>query len=715
VSIVGNIINSKASAWWMRPILVAFMCLLCRSMEASELILPQVLTSVDQIRHLPLEEAARAHEVRIKGVITYRAQGRSLLFIQDDTGGIYVNPNYLPQDLRMLGVGTRLDLEGSTGAGRFAPFVEGRGGRTQGVASLPPPRWLSPDQLGDPRNHSQWVELSGLVRSVHRNLPEEPSQRETILNIGASSGRFMAVIYGAEASSPSLTNLTGALVRARGVYGSIFNERRQLIGMRLFVNSDRDIIVDKPDGSDPFATPPRPIVSLMQFESIADTPSRTHVHGRVTLVVDDGFYLEDEAAGTRVTTVSPPAIKSGDFVDAVGFSAWGDWNPVLEDAEVRSAQVAGPAFNIPLLTPVQALTGNYCFRLVRMEALVVQTPNRSHGSPLILQSGDMVFQARFVRETDTPTIKVGSWIRLDGICINQNRTRIESNIASPDANQIHRASVFHLLLGSPSDLVVLRPASWWTVTRLLTILAILCVSLLASALWVFLLRRQISAKTEIIRQQMARKTVLEERERIARELHDSMEQEMTGISMQLDAADAMLDQKPETSRTAIKTARALLDHSRIEARRSIWDLRSPDLEQGGLPLALDEIVRQSQGTSDIPVVLTVTGQVRRLPASIESHLLRIAHEALTNAIKHSNGTRVVLECDFQPDQITLNIWDNGRGFNPGDATTAQQGHFGLLGMKERAGKIHGRLTIQSQPGQGSTITITVNYPPSPSP
>ena len=679
---------------------------------ASEL-LPPVLTTVEQVRRLPMEEAAKAYPVRLRGVITYRAQGRTLLFLQDATGGIYVHPDGLPAAMKSLGPGAELDVEGVSAAGRFAPFVQATGGRLIGLATMPDPVWLSPDQLSDPRHHSQWVELSGTVRAVRIVPGAQEPEHEAILSLGARAGRFTAVVYGLEALNPALTNLAGASVRARGVYGSIFNQRRQLVGMRLFVSSARDILVEQPAGPDPFKSPPRPVASLMQFDPGPDTPARVPVKGVVTLVAEDGFFLEDASGGVKVQPAGLAPVAAGDILAAAGFPAWGDWNPVLEDAEVRTLG-RGAQAQAPLITVAQALSGDFGFRRVRLDALVLEVPRHSQPATLVLQAGDTVFPARLVRGQDAlaSRVKEGSVVRLTGVCVNQSRAVADFGApASRSAEALPprgaRPSALHMLLDGPAGVTLLRAPSWWTAPRLAGGLAVLAAVLLGVLLWVVLLRRQVTAKTAIIRRQLARETVHEERERIARELHDTLEQEMAGIAMHLDAAGASLPASPNPARQAIETARALLDRSRAESRQSIWELRSTALEQGGLAAAFEELVRASRGSAAAQIDLRVTGVPRRLPAKVETHLFRIGHEALANALKHSGAPRVEMAVDFSPEALSVSVRDEGRGFEPAKNGAAPTDRFGLLGMKERAGKIHARLELLSRPGGGTRVCVTL--------
>ena len=181
--------------------------------------------------------------------------------------------------------------------------------------------------------------------------------------------------------------------------------------------------------------------------------------------------------------------------------------------------------------------------------------------------------------------------------------------------------------------MVLRKPSWWTPPRILAAVAAVVLMAMAAVLWVVVLRYRVAIQTGIIRRQMARETVYEERGRIARELHDTLEQELAGISLQLDTVSAKLPDVPDTAHRLLDLTRLLLRHSRAEARRSIMDLRASLLESGDLASALQEVAARARDGQPVAVETVVEGQPRRLPGKIETNLLRIAQEALSNALK----------------------------------------------------------------------------------
>lgn len=200
--------------------------------------------------------------------------------------------------------------------------------------------------------------------------------------------------------------------------------------------------------------------------------------------------------------------------------------------------------------------------------------------------------------------------------------------------------------------------------------------------------------------------VLAERNRMARELHDTLDQAFTAVALQLDVADKTLP-ADATAHRPIALARDLLVHSQTEARRSIADLRSQALEGGNLVAALTAAVATLTDGLPVKVELRVGGQTRALTGVVENDLLRISQEAMANALRHGHATRIDIELAFEADLVRLTIKDDGRGFDMDHAPAEQDGHFGLVGMRERAKQLGGHLTLRSAPGQGTQIDVQV--------
>jgi len=231
---------------------------------------------------------------------------------------------------------------------------------------------------------------------------------------------------------------------------------------------------------------------------------------------------------------------------------------------------------------------------------------------------------------------------------------------------------------------------WWFIAFVLLALAVL----LAGMYWLRLrrLQREFDA-------------VLAERNRMAREIHDTLTQDFVGTSLQLDLIAQQLSRgKVEMAIDQVKRTRQLVTEGLEEARRSIWELRA-NHSQDSLPTRLTRIVQRDTQAAATPR-LHVCGAYRPLDPRVERELLRIAQEALSNVQRHAQATAVSIELLYGSDTLLLTIEDDGIGFSA-DETSPKDGHYGLLGMKERASSIDGTLEIGSHAGQGTKVRLIV--------
>jgi ligand-binding sensor domain-containing protein/signal transduction histidine kinase len=201
--------------------------------------------------------------------------------------------------------------------------------------------------------------------------------------------------------------------------------------------------------------------------------------------------------------------------------------------------------------------------------------------------------------------------------------------------------------------------------------------------------------------------VLAERTRIAREIHDTLAQGFAGISVQLELVARLLAAAPQTAKIHLDQARSLARESLDEARRSVWNLRSSALDGGDLPAALAETAKRLAAGTEVQTQVQVSGTYRQLSRTVEDNLLRIGQEAMTNAIKHAQATQLQVDLKFEPQHLRLSVRDNGSGFAETTQRGERDGHFGLVGIKERAEQLGGRLSIHSRPQEGTEIVVEV--------
>jgi signal transduction histidine kinase len=201
--------------------------------------------------------------------------------------------------------------------------------------------------------------------------------------------------------------------------------------------------------------------------------------------------------------------------------------------------------------------------------------------------------------------------------------------------------------------------------------------------------------------------VLEERARLAREVHDTLAQGFVGIASQLDVVEMSMPADALPARGALELARRMARHSLTEARRSVMDLRAAALADQDLAVALESGIHLWSANSGIDVKVEVTGEAGDLPEEVAHHVFRIAQEAVTNAVNHANASQITLTLRIGPRQLVLHVADDGCGFEPEDVFTSRNGNFGLIGMRERAERLDGQLRLESHTGMGTRVEVTV--------
>jgi len=208
-------------------------------------------------------------------------------------------------------------------------------------------------------------------------------------------------------------------------------------------------------------------------------------------------------------------------------------------------------------------------------------------------------------------------------------------------------------------------------------------------------------------QQTRQLAVVEERNRLARDLHDSVTQSLYGVTLFAEAADRLLV-AGDTSLAAehMRELRLTAQESLQEMRLLIFELRPLILEEHGLAAALQARLEAVEGRSGLEAAFTVEGDDEHLAAEVEDGLYRIAQEALNNILKHAHARHISVYLRWEPFPMVLEVADDGVGFDP--TVARQQGGLGLQGMDERAAQLGARLSIQSQAGEGTRVRVEVH-------
>ncbi len=207
------------------------------------------------------------------------------------------------------------------------------------------------------------------------------------------------------------------------------------------------------------------------------------------------------------------------------------------------------------------------------------------------------------------------------------------------------------------------------------------------------------------------RAVLEERNRVAREMHDTVIQGCASVSALLEAVVAVGDHEGGSGRELLDHARAQVRATVDEARRAVWNLRHTGMSQSKdspeIGALLNQMAQQASNASRVPVHYETSGTPVLLDPAVEHDILMIAREAVYNAVQHAHPREVKIQMHFEDGKVQIRVIDDGCGFDPDRVPDIAGEHFGLVGMRERAERLSGRFEIHSAPGEGAELLVEV--------
>jgi signal transduction histidine kinase len=434
----------------------------------------------------------------------------------------------------------------------------------------------------------------------------------------------------------------------------------------------RDHHVD-PDG--------QPIANLRALAP--GKPAHVTIQGVVTLIFPT-LFVQDSTGGVAVENFeakTPPQI--GDQVEARGEAELHDFSSVLKDAEIHILWSHAPIHSMGV-TASQAATGSFDAQYIEVEGhLQSKEQGPNHTMVLNLNADNQSFRA-IANGTSGAAIfrrfKDRSRLRLRGICV-------------VDSAYTRDLTPFAILLPSLNDVEVLQGPPWWSTGNIvITIIAFLLLILAVQTLHGYIERWRLIA-------------VLDERQRLAHEMHDTLAQSFAGIGFQLQAIRDEIDDRGAIDRE-LQLASSLVRRSHEEAKRSIAALRPELLESAGLLRALEQSAKSMVAGGGIRVSLFTSGEAHSIPVRISDTLFRIGQESLANAVRHANPSTLLISLVYGGSALQLLVEDNGKGFRA-DADSAG---FGIRGMRKRADTISAELNIHSVPGRGTAVRVIAPMP-----
>ena len=388
------------------------------------------------------------------------------------------------------------------------------------------------------------------------------------------------------------------------------------------------------------------------------------------------IVIEDRTGAVEVQLQEPQRIAPGDEVEVTGDITTSP-APLIQKSTMR--RLWGGSMPLPLsITPDQAADGeNDLFLVQTMAELVSFTPAGLTGVRLNLRGGHQNFSAvlpsdNVDAELPAKSMQPGATLRLTGILMVNH---------GDDAD---RGDAFILQLRGQDDIELVEPPSWWTRTHIVMLAGIATILILIGI-------------NSYYRIQHARfRAVANERASIARDIHDTLAQGYAGITLQLEAAQQMIGRDPARAESLLVEALQLVRHSRDESHLSIDILRALSRDDK-LDVLIARCIQRIRTATEATIEQQVLGTPATYPYTVVNNLFRIVQEALTNAVHHAHASRIVVSVAYRAGEVLVEVRDDGTGFNLEEAPGPEEGHFGLVGMRERCAAINAHFELQSTP------------------
>ena len=344
----------------------------------------------------------------------------TVLFVQDATTGIFVFTRSLTHPMPSCRPGDWVEIVGVTGPGEFAPTIAAHQMRVTGPGSLPRARAVSLHQLLSGGEDSQFVEMSGVIRTMARD-----DKDHLALELMNANERIPAFVPSIAAQTLPVGLGVDAAVRLRAVVGARFNARRQIIGIQLFIPTTSEIVVESPALADPFTLPLTAISGLLNFAGVDRAGRQVRIRGVAMVAREHTLFLRDSDRSVEVHTAALETVKPGDLVDAVGFPATGVYSPQLEDATLHRTGT-GEVPRAVETTALDLLRGTNDAALVKIRARLLQRMSTSAEDVLVLDADGTTFSAHLERRSGSgalPPLRNGSLIELTGVASVRRRGR----------------------------------------------------------------------------------------------------------------------------------------------------------------------------------------------------------------------------------------------------------------------------------------------------
>ncbi len=687
----------KATVLFVQTVLAACMC---------TTVLAEVITTVSQVRALADEDYAREIPFCITGLVTKTTRKGGLIDAADGSCDLWGTNMCFKE-------GDMIRADGYTTHDFFAndPILYATNTVNLGRGILPEPQLLTIEDLLSGKGDYKRIRLRGFITDAF-NDDIDDNFVIALLNV---QGR---ILHTATPKTGDALNRLRSLIDADieiTCTSKPYVAGKRVFGgpLILFDSTSHDIKVLSLPAEDPFAAPRLKAIQRTLAENISGL-KRHSVHGRVLAAWQKKNVIVGYGNGlfAKVTLAEGERLPdAGTWIDAVGFPETDLFTINLTNARIRRSPDERGSAETPEDVSVkrichQPFTKRYDLdfhgRLIRLSGIVraVSRPQHEPGRLTIESEGNIFPIDAGTSAEALDKVEIGCQIEATGICVMESESWRPQRV-------VPTITGFLLVLRSPEDIRILSYPPWWTPQRFMFVLSGLLLVLVTILAWNIALRRLVERRSrQLIKSQSAKLKSdlrIDERTRIATELHDYLAQNLTAMSYQLTAARLTRDGDPATSQKHLATVATMLNSSRTELRRCLWDLKSEALEEPTFEQAIRRTLQQVLDGTTLSISFDIS---RRSVNDTTAHaLLSVIRELVANAIRHGHAKSISITGTHEDGRLKVTVADDGVGFDPSSCGRPDDGHFGLGGIRSRIGRLGGEFTITSAPGHGTTAIV----------
>ena len=572
-----------------------------------------------------------------------------------------------------------------------------------GHAHLPPTRPITAIEVNSFTTSNDFVHIDGVLASAVR---DSTNAEWNWLVLKTETGAIRAAATERDYPLRRLQTLLDADVRLRGI---VHNDTSwmHITRKHVILYGNEGLVILNPPPA-PFSAP---------FLANAPSSHRQKVTGHVLGVGTRRVFIQRNNQEFAIAILQSDQLLPtvGDKVCVSGFAESGHMGVRLLNAICRVEAE-------PRLTPDEAIPENLermfttsyghpiidtsrYGKVLRIRGRVANSTEGIHtDGHILIECGQRTITGdiRHILDTLPPELAFGCLIDLTGVCLFEFDAE-----TGDDAFPLFKG--FVLFPRTANDIVIVGRPPWWTPVRLLSVIFILTLTIVAILIW----NRMLKVLSERRGRELAEEQItsaradlkVEERTRLAIELHDSISQTLTGVALQIDAATKTGKDNPSAAERFLATARTMLASCRQELRCCIWDLKSRTFDEKDMTEAVQKTLAPHVGDTELHVRFNVPRSI--LSESAAHDTLRIIRELAVNALRHGQARHLRVAGEYKDGYVRFSVQDDGKGFDPAALPGPADGHFGLQGIRERVKNRNGELHIESAVGTGTKVTVTL--------